>query len=306
MSLRRALLRPGGLWQAVEVVDRTGSTNADLLARALGGAPEGVLLAAEAQSAGRGRMGRAWVSPPRAALTFSLLVRPAAVPRARRGWLPLLAGVAVATAVTAVTGVQTRLKWPNDVLTGPAKLAGILAEAVGEAVVVGVGLNVSTEPGELPPAGPGALAATSLRIAASAAPEVAASAVPEVAASAVPAAAASQGQETAASQGQETAASQGPATATPDREPLLIAILDGFERWYQAWCQVGGDPDRCGLRAGYTELSGTIGRRIRAELPGGQVLSGLAVGVDPDGRLLVRSSSGTVLPVAAGDVVHLR
>ena len=275
-SLRRALLRPGGLWQAVEVVDRTGSTNADLLARALGGAPEGVLLAAEAQSAGRGRMGRAWVSPPRASLTFSLLVRPAAVPPARRGWLPLLAGAAVATAVTAMTGVQTRLKWPNDVLAGPAKLAGILAEAAGDVVVVGVGLNVSTEPGELPP-GPGALAATSLRIAASAAPAVAASAAPAVAAS-----------------------------AAPEREPLLIAILGSFEGWYQAWCRAGGDPDRCGLRAGYTELSGTIGRRIRAELPGGQVLSGLAVGVDPDGRLLVRSSSGTVLPVAAGDVVHLR
>jgi len=281
-GLARALLRPGGLWQAVEVVDRTGSTNADLLARALGGAPEGVLLAAEEQSAGRGRMGRAWVSPPRAALTFSVLVRPAAVPPARRGWLPLLAGVAVATAVTAVTGVQTRLKWPNDVLTGPAKLAGILAEAAGDAVVVGVGLNVSTEPGELPPPGPGALAATSLRIAASAAPEVAASAAPEVAASAAP------------------------ATAAPEREPLLIAILGGFERWYLAWCRAGGDPDRCGLRAGYTELSGTIGRRVRAELPGGQVLSGLAVGVDPDGRLLVRVSSATVLPVAAGDVVHLR
>ena len=273
-SLHRALLRPGGLWQAVEVVDRTGSTNADLLARALDGAPEGMVLAAEEQSAGRGRMGRAWVSPPRAALTFSLLVRPAAVPPARRGWLPLLAGVAVATAVTAVTGVPTRLKWPNDVLTGPAKLAGILAEAAGDAVVVGVGLNVSTEPGELPPPGPGALAATSLRIAASAAPEVAASAAP--------------------------------ATAAPEREPLLIAILGGFERWYQAWCRAGGDPDRCGLRAGYTELSGTIGRRVRAELPGGQVLSGPAVGVDPDGRLLVRVSSGTVVPVAAGDVVHLR
>ena len=265
-GLARALLRPGGLWQAVEVVDRTGSTNADLLARALGGAPEGVLLAAEEQSAGRGRMGRAWVSPPRAALTFSVLVRPAAVPPARRGWLPLLAGVAVATAVTAVTGVQTRLKWPNDVLTGPAKLAGILAEAAGDAVVVGVGLNVSTGPGELPPAGPGALAATSLRI----------------------------------------AISEGAASAAPDREPLLIAILAGFERWYQAWCRAGGDPERSGLRAGYTELSGTIGRRVRAELPGGQVLSGPAVGVDPDGRLLVRVSSGTVVPVAAGDVVHLR
>ena len=136
-------------------------------------------------------------------------------------------------------------------------------------------------------------------------PATAASQGPATAASQGPATA-SQGPATAASQGPATAASQGPATATPEREPLLIAILGGFERWYQAWCQAGGDPDRCGLRAGYTELSGTIGRRIRAELPGGQVLSGLAVGVDPDGRLLVRSSSGTVLPVAAGDVVHLR
>ena len=305
-SLHRALLRPGGLWQAVEVVDRTGSTNADLLARALDGAPEGMVLAAEVQSAGRGRMGRAWVSPPRAALTFSLLVRPAAVPPARRGWLPLLAGVAVATAVTAVTGVQTRLKWPNDVLTGHAKLAGILAEAAGDAVVVGVGLNVSTEPGELPPPGPGALPATSLRIAASAAREVAGSAAREVTGSAAREVTGSAAREVTGSAAPEVTGSAAPAIAVPAREPLLIAILGGFERWYQAWCRAGGDPDRCGLRAGYTELSGTIGRRVRAELPGGQVLSGLAVGVDPDGRLLVRGSSGTVLPVAAGDVVHLR
>jgi BirA family biotin operon repressor/biotin-[acetyl-CoA-carboxylase] ligase len=285
-SLARAVLRPGGLWQAVEVEDRTGSTNADLLVRALSGAPEGVVLAAEEQSAGRGRMGRTWVSPPRAALTFSLLVRPAAVPPARRGWLPLLTGVAVASAVTAVSGVQTRLKWPNDVLAGSAKLGGILAEAVGDAVVVGIGLNVSAEPGELPPPAPGALAATSLRIAASPAHGIAAQgiAAQEIA-----------GQGIA---GQEIAA--------PEREPLFIAILAAFERWYQAWRRVGGDPERCGLRAGYTQLSGTIGRRIRVELPGGQLLSGLAVGVDPDGRLLVRSSSGTVVPVAAGDVVHLR
>ena len=243
------------------MVERTGSTNADLLARALGGAPEGVVLAAEEQSAGRGRLGRTWVSPPRAALTFSLLVRPATVSVARRSWLPLLAGVAVASAVTAVTGVQARLKWPNDVLAGPAKLGGILAEAVGDAVVVGVGLNVSTEPGELPPPGPGALAATSLRIA---------------------------------------------TAAAPAREPLLIEILAGFERWYQAWRRAGGDPERCGLRAEYTQLSGTIGRRVRAERPGGQLLSGLAVGVDLDGRLLVAASSDTVVPVAAGDVVHVR
>src|ERR1700691_4874178 len=88
-ALRRAVLRPGALWRALDVTPSTGSTNADLLARARDGAPEGVVLAAEEQSAGRGRMGRSWQSPPRAALTFSLLLRPAPVPPAPPRWLPL-------------------------------------------------------------------------------------------------------------------------------------------------------------------------------------------------------------------------
>ena len=275
-SLRRAAVAPDGLWREIEVVPRAGSTNADLLARALAGEPEGVVLAAEEQTAGRGRMGRAWVSPPYAALTFSLLIRPD-VPPVRRGWLPLLTGVAVAAAVTEVTGVQARLKWPNDllagdVLAGEGKLAGILAEAAGDAVVVGIGLNVSTEPAELtrllagPGPGSGALAATSL-----------------------PA----------------TSLRAAGATAL-DRAALLLAILAWFERWYQAWRQAGGDPDRSGLREEYVSWSATIGRAVRAELPGGQALSGPAAGVDSDGRLLVRVSSGAEVPVAAADVVHLR
>jgi BirA family biotin operon repressor/biotin-[acetyl-CoA-carboxylase] ligase len=263
-ALRRALVRPGGLWRDFEVVESTGSTNADLLARALAGEPEGAVLAAEEQRAGRGRMGRTWISPPRAALTFSVLLKPA-VPLARRGWLPLLAGVAVATAVTQVTGVRTGLKWPNDLLAADAKLAGILAEAASDAVVVGIGLNVSTEPAELSrllaPARPGALPATSLRAAG--------------------------------------------ATAL-DRASLLLAILGELEHWYRAWQRAGGDPDRSGLRAEYTRLSATIGRTVRAELPGGQALSGPVAGVDSDGRLLVRVSSGSEVAVAAGDVVHLR
>jgi BirA family biotin operon repressor/biotin-[acetyl-CoA-carboxylase] ligase len=166
-AVQAAVVRAGGLWRAVEVTDVTGSTNADLLARAAAGDPEGVVLAAEQQSAGRGRMGRAWVAPPRTALTFSLLVRPETVPRARHGWLPLLAGVAVASAVRDVAAVDARLKWPNDVLAGGAKLAGILAEASTAAVVVGIGLNVSAAPEGLAPPGipAGALAATSLRAA---------------------------------------------------------------------------------------------------------------------------------------------
>jgi BirA family transcriptional regulator, biotin operon repressor / biotin---[acetyl-CoA-carboxylase] ligase len=148
----------GRFWTSIEVVAVTGSTNADLLRR---GGPEGQVLVAESQTAGRGRMGRSWVSEPGASLTFSVLLRPVAVPPARRGWLPLLTGVAVASAVRDVSGVPATLKWPNDVLAGPRKLAGILAEQSGDAVVVGIGLNVAT-PAEVLPASPGGLGATSL------------------------------------------------------------------------------------------------------------------------------------------------
>jgi BirA family transcriptional regulator, biotin operon repressor / biotin---[acetyl-CoA-carboxylase] ligase len=282
--LSAAVVRPGGLWRSVEVVPVTGSTNADLLARAVAGQPEGAVLVAEEQNAGRGRLGRTWVSPPRAALTFSVLLRPAAVPRALLGWLPLLAGVAVAAAVRDVAAVDAQLKWPNDVLAGPAgvpaggsgpaaaggqgsrvvppgKVGGILAEAAGDAVVIGIGVNVSTGPGELPPPGPGALPATSLRI-------------------------------------------QG--SPDPGRARLLAGILAGLERRYRTWSGVLGDSERSGLRAEYTGLCATLGRRVRVELPGGRLLDGLAAGLDADGRLLVSMPSGADLPVAAGDIVHLR
>jgi BirA family biotin operon repressor/biotin-[acetyl-CoA-carboxylase] ligase len=155
-----------GMWLALEVVPSTGSTNADLLARAADdpGSPEGQVLVAEEQTAGRGRLGRSWSSVPGASLTFSVLLRPAAVPAARRGWLTLLAGVAVASAVRSAAGVDAVLKWPNDVLAGDRKLAGILAEQSpdGSAVVIGTGLNVAAAPGELPVSAAG-LAPTSLR-----------------------------------------------------------------------------------------------------------------------------------------------
>jgi BirA family biotin operon repressor/biotin-[acetyl-CoA-carboxylase] ligase len=152
----------GGLWTSVEVVASTGSTNADLLAR---GGPEGQVLVAEEQTAGRGRAGRTWVSLPGASLTFSVLVRPTSVPPAARGWLPLLTGVAVADAVRSAAGVAAVLKWPNDVLVGDRKLAGILAEQSppGDAVVIGVGLNVAT-PGDALPVSPTGLPATSLLV----------------------------------------------------------------------------------------------------------------------------------------------
>jgi BirA family biotin operon repressor/biotin-[acetyl-CoA-carboxylase] ligase len=139
-------------WARVEVVAETGSTNADLLADA--DAPDRSVLVAESQTAGRGRLNRTWVTPPRSGLTFSVLLRPEA-PIAAWGWLPLLAGVALHEAVRTATGVPVTLKWPNDLLHGPddRKLAGILAQTSGDAVVIGIGLNVSSAEDELPTGG---------------------------------------------------------------------------------------------------------------------------------------------------------
>ncbi|MCW2882851.1 MAG: biotin--acetyl-CoA-carboxylase ligase [Sphaerisporangium sp.] len=149
VALTRAVVRPGGLWSQLTVVDRTGSTNADLAQAARDGAREGAVLIAELQLAGRGRLGRVWTAPSRAGLTFSLLLRPE-VPPARQGWVTLLVALAAASAVRRVAGVEVRLKWPNDLLVGERKLAGVLAERVEGAVVVGMGLNVSVRAEELP------------------------------------------------------------------------------------------------------------------------------------------------------------
>lgn len=158
LALAAALTRDSSLWRSLEVVDEIASTNAALIATSIGNeedgaGPEGTVLVAEHQVAGRGRLDRVWTSPPRAGLTVSFLLRPD-VPAARRGWLPLLTGVALAEAVGEVSGVRASLKWPNDLLAGDGrKLAGILAESRGTAVVLGVGLNVSTTADELPETG---------------------------------------------------------------------------------------------------------------------------------------------------------
>jgi BirA family biotin operon repressor/biotin-[acetyl-CoA-carboxylase] ligase len=129
-------------WVAV-----TGSTNADLLEAARAGAPEGVVLVADHQTAGRGRAGRRWVAPPGSSLLVSVLLRPpAGVPHAHH--LTAVVAVAASDACWEATGVRPRLKWPNDLVVDDRKLAGVLAESVAaggrlDAVVVGLGLNVN-------------------------------------------------------------------------------------------------------------------------------------------------------------------
>lgn len=138
----------------VEVLEETTSTNAVVGDRFRAGEPAGLVLAAENQSAGRGRLGREWVTRPRSSLLASFLLVPREVPAERWPWLPLLTGLAAAAAVRRITGAEVSLKWPNDVLVGDRKLAGILLERVerdGEAAaVVGIGINCSQVEDELP------------------------------------------------------------------------------------------------------------------------------------------------------------
>ena len=151
--LNAELVGADSLWRTAEVVASTGSTNADLAARARAGEPAGVVLATDHQVSGRGRLGRTWTAPPGSSIAMSVLLRPERDP-ATWTWLPLLAGLAVADSLRAVAGVPAVLKWPNDVLVADAKVCGILAERVdspqGPACVLGVGVNVHLAEDELP------------------------------------------------------------------------------------------------------------------------------------------------------------
>lgn len=273
-ALRAALVAPAGPLPRLEVLAQVGSTNAELLGRAAadpGAWPHLSVLTTDSQTAGRGRLGRAWTAPPRSGLAVSVLLRPGdltpPVPAERWSWLPLLAGLAVVGAVRDVAGLPASVKWPNDVVVGDRKLAGILTEAApgqgGGAVVVGVGLNASLAERELP-----VPTATSLVL---------------------------------------------EGAATTDRDTVLRALLRSLVTEVGRWVDAGGDPVASGLAARVREACSTLGRGVRVDLPGGEVLVGEAEGVDDAGRLLVRSASAAsaaggddLVAVAAGDVVHVR
>lgn len=190
-----------------------------------------------------------------------MLLRPAEVPVPRWGWLPLLTGVAVATGLSRVAGVDTALKWPNDLLVTVGdeerKAGGILAERAGDdGVVIGVGINVSLRADELPVPRAGSLALA--------------------------------------------------GAVNTDRDPLLRGVLRSLEDWYGRWRGAGGDPAASGLQETYAAGCATLGRMVRAELPGDRSLVGEAVAVDGDGRLVLATGAGVQEPVGAGDIVHLR
>ncbi len=129
------------------------STNTELARMASEGAAEGVAILADEQTAGRGRLQRAWSSPKGAGLYFSILLRPR-IPVDRWPLITFMAALAVGDALQEATGLRTDIKWPNDILSGERKICGILSEAIetpaGRAVIVGIGINLT--PGAFPEA----------------------------------------------------------------------------------------------------------------------------------------------------------
>ncbi len=252
----------------VGVVATSPSTHQALAAEARSGdAGPGAVLVAEHQTAGRGRLDRAWTTPSRAALTVSLVVAPA-MSDEDWPWLPLLLGTSVVAGIHAAGGPGCGLKWPNDVMAaggdgvgaaadGPdLKLGGLLAERVEPGggrvplAVLSFGLNVTTTPEELP-----VPTATSLT---------------------------------------------GLGWATPDRTALLVAILGALDERLGAWTR-----DSAALRGEYAEVCVTVGRRVRVERPASAPLEGRAVEVARDGSLVVDTGDRRAR-VNAGDVVHVR
>lgn len=264
--LRAELVRPGSPWREVEHSTSIGSTNA----RAAELGRPWVVVAADHQSAGRGRLGRRWEAPVGASVAVSATI--SAPAGHALGWVPLLTGVAVAEAVEETTGLDTRLKWPNDVLL-PAdadrKVCGILCEVVsgpdGSIVVVGAGVNVGQDREQLPVA-----TATSLALA----------------------------------QGRE---GRGTPSGEVDRTALVVAYLRRLAALTSDGL-VGGaaEPsDAAEAEARYRRRCSTIGHRVRLSQPDGPDIVGLAVDVDSQGRLVIEAAGGR-RAWAAGDVVHVR
>jgi BirA family biotin operon repressor/biotin-[acetyl-CoA-carboxylase] ligase len=133
-------------FKEVVLLDVTDSTNRVALDRARQGQPEGLAVVADVQTAGRGRLDRVWEAEPGAALLVSVVLRPAGLPPNRWHLCTAAAGLAARQVCLEVAGFNPELKWPNDLLVADRKLAGILAEAEGEAVVEGMGLNVHGGP----------------------------------------------------------------------------------------------------------------------------------------------------------------
>ena len=236
-------------WDPILLVE-TSSTNDVAREQARKGARNGFLVAASRQTAGRGRLGRTWESPPDRGLYVSIVLRPD-LAMTEAGKLTALSSVATVDAVEAVAGLRPQIKWPNDVMLGGRKLAGLLIETEPKGsrlkfAVIGIGLNVRQKAADF-------------------SPEV-----------------------------RKTATSLFLATGRLYRRAdLLVALLQALER------RLGSPFDE--VREAWTTSSLTLGQRMTLTTARGRK-HGQVLGLDESGALLLRSNSGEVETVTAGDM----
>ncbi len=231
------------MYQAV-----TGSTNDDALLAARSGAPHGSVFVADEQTAGRGRRGHTWHAAPGENLLFSVLLRPE-LQLAQTSALTLAIGLALRDAITPLLSSETLIKWPNDLLVGGKKLAGVLVESQLQgdrlqAVVVGVGLNVASRefPEEI------AARATSLAVL---------------------------------------------GATRLEREPLLFDVLEAIAKRVQAYQEHGV----AGILSELNGADALRGQRVRVDAQ-----TGVGVGLDEQGRLLLQDDRGAVHAILSGTV----
>lgn len=254
-----------------ETIDSTNR-----VAKALGrdGAPDGTLVIAEAQTEGRGRLGRQWLAPPGSSLLLSLLFRSAVHARGlplhvQAAHLTMICSLAVTDAIDHTAHLRARLKWPNDILLGHKKAGGILTELVFQDdgldfVVVGIGLNVNVDFRQANEAYPP-----------DAAPDT------------------SQASLTALTERSTSLLLESGQRAS--RRPLLQRLLTQVEHRYLAW-RAGWLPHE-----EWRERLATLGQQVTVTAPD-RIVVGLAEDVDTDGALLVRVADGSLVRVLSGDV----
>jgi BirA family biotin operon repressor/biotin-[acetyl-CoA-carboxylase] ligase len=256
--LLAALAAHGRPWPApIEHFETLASTSDRAKELLRSGAPEWTVVLADVQTAGRGRQGRSWYSPP-GNLHLSVLLRPRLAPE-RAGLVPLMGGVAVAEAIASL-GLDARLKWPNDVLVGGRKLAGILAEGVSaaeavEAVVLGIGVDVALDPAAVP---------AELR----------------------------DGLTSLHAEGRRDV----------DAVGVAASVLGRLAVWYDA---LGRREDRRILDAWRERSVAWWGEAVEVHT-GGEVVNGVARGIDDHGRLLLERPDGTTVALLSGEVHSLR
>jgi BirA family biotin operon repressor/biotin-[acetyl-CoA-carboxylase] ligase len=263
----------------LDYVPSTGSTNTDLIAASRERDELSVLVAGH-QTAGRGRTtGRQWVAPEGSSLAISVLLRPntntsSPLTPNSFGWLPLIAGLAMARAVGQfIPADNVAVKWPNDVLVNEHKISGILSELLPDftGVVIGAGINIRQTAEQLP-----VETATSIAI-------------------------------ELASGADSGAGSEVLSGEDLSNDKILASYLGELRALYSRFVTSGGDAVASGIRDEVALRCGSIGRRVRAIMPGDLETIGNGGGLDETGRLLIQPDGARELfAVSAGDIVHLR